>query len=82
MSKVLIDYPGKDGWSHLVAENINFLHSFAEQIGLKRHWFQNKRGKKQPHYDVKGVMIQAAIDNGAEQVGSKEIIRFLKKYYA
>ena len=77
---VLIDFP-KKRWCHLVADSIYFLHKFAEEIGLKRHWFENKRGKNGPHYDVKGEMITKAIENGALQVQSREIINFLKEHY-
>jgi len=78
--KVLIDFPRK-GWCHLVADTISFLHEFAEQIGLQRHWFENKRGKNKSHYDVKGDMIIKAIENGTIQVPSKEIVSFLKEHY-
>ena len=77
---VLIDFP-KKGWCHLVADTIPFLHKFAEEIGLKKHWYENKRGKCRPHYDVKGDMIQKAIENGALQVNSREIIKFLEEHY-
>lgn len=84
---VLIDSPGKDGYSHMVSDNIEFLHIFAEQIEVKRCWFQNKRNKKtgksknQPHYDVKHDKFQSAINNGAILVDSKTIIDFLKEHY-
>ena len=77
---VLIDFP-KKGWCHLVADTIPSLHKFAEEIGLQRHWFENKRGKNRPHYDVKGDMIIKAIENGAVQVDSREIVKFLQEHY-
>lgn len=77
---VLIDYPN-NGWCHLVADTIPNLHEFAKKVGLKRHMFSNKRGKNQPHYDVKEKMIQKCIDGGANQVSSKEIVIFLKQNY-
>ena len=80
--EILIDFPNsKNGYCHLVADSIDNLHFFAQSIGLKRCWFENKKGKKRPHYDVKGEMIQKAINAGAKQVSSKEIIIFLNKYY-
>lgn len=78
---VLIDFP-KNGWCHLVADTIPNLHSFAQSIGLKKCWFQNKRGKHQPHYDVKGAMIDKAIKAGAAQVNSRAIVEFLRQHYA
>lgn len=76
---IYIDKKGKYGWSHLVADSINELHSFAEQIGLKSSWFQAKPDK--PHYDVKGMMRKRAIENGAMEVSSKEIVMVLKENY-
>lgn len=56
---------------HLIADSISELHQFAVQIGLKRCWFENKRHKKQPHYDVKGIMVKRVFDNGAIKVKLK-----------
>lgn len=78
---VLIDFP-KNGWCHLVADSIPNLHSFAQSIGLNKCWFQNKRKKNQPHYDVKGAMIDKAIKAGATQVDSRTIVEFLRQHYA
>jgi len=77
---VLIDFP-KNGWCHLVANTIPNLHSFAQSIGLNKCWYQNKRNKNQPHYDVKGAMIGKAINAGAKQVDSKTIVEFLRQHY-
>ena len=77
---VLIDY-SKNGWSHLVADSIPNLHQFAKNMGVKKCWYENKRGKKQPHYDIKAKKVDIAIKNGAIQSTSKEILLFLKKHY-
>jgi len=38
-------------WSHMWTDGpIEELHEFADKLGLKRSWFQNK--KRFPHYDV------------------------------
>lgn len=78
---ILIDHP-RNGWCHMVGDTIPNLHSFADSIGLKRCWFQNKKNKNQPHYDVKGDMIEKAIKAGAIQVNSRDIIEFLKSHYS
>ena len=83
---VHIDTESVGGWCHLVATTIDELHTFAQSIGLKRCWFQNKRdknkrSKNQPHYDVRGVMIQKAIDKGAVRVQRAELWTFLKSNY-
>jgi hypothetical protein len=76
---VFIDKKGKLGWSHLISADIEELHEFAQQIGLKNEWFQAKPTK--PHYDVKGMMRKRAIESGAIEVSSKEIVILLKKNF-
>lgn len=73
---VLIDYP-TNGWCHMVADTVIELHTFAAKIGVKRCWYRNPIGKNHPHYDIKGKQIDAALENGAKQVTSKELIDFL-----
>lgn len=80
--KIIIDSPGSDGWSHLVGSDLEMLHAFARLIGLQRHWFQNKRGKDQPHYDVRGDKIQQAILNGAKVVNTRYVIQYLAHHYS
>lgn len=73
----------KGQWSHLVASDIDSLHAFAEKIGLKKSWFQNKKkkNKRQPHYDIKSSMLDKAIEQGAVLVPRKELFNFLLIHY-
>jgi len=50
----LWDWRGKETiCGHLFTDgNIEELHEFAQKIGLKREWFQNKKLLK--HYDLIG----------------------------
>lgn len=66
---------------HLVSDSsIQELHEFAERLGLKRHWFQNKRRRLRPHYDVKGVNLRLrAINIGAVGVDKREVIEALRR---
>lgn len=87
MEKILFDtpisVPNKKGkWSHLVANDIETLHAFAEKIGLKRCWFQNKKGKKQPHYDLRESLVKTALAHGASMVTRKELFLFLETTYS
>jgi len=87
MGKILFDtpmlYPPKKGkWSHLVASDIETLHAFAAKIGLKKHWFQNKKGKNQPHYDLHESFVEIAKKHGAVQVQRKEVFLFLEANYS
>lgn len=76
---VIFDYPGKDQWSHLVAENVELLHEAAKALGLRRTWFQNKPYR--PHYDLRGGKIVYAKLIGIEQVSERDLIRFMQKHY-
>lgn len=76
---VIFDYPGRDKWSHLVAENIELLHEAAKRLGLKPSWFQPKPNR--PHYDIKGGKITRAKALGIKQVSGRELVRFMQKHY-
>lgn len=78
---VLIDTVRKDGYCHMVSATIQGLHEFAETIGVNRCWYENKRGKKRPHYDIKGKQIEKAIEAGALLVTRRELRTFLKENY-
>ncbi|MEU4893660.1 DUF4031 domain-containing protein [Streptomyces sp. NPDC044780] len=74
---VLIDPPSWPGhgrmWSHLVSDvSYAELHAFAARIGAPR------RGFDRDHYDVPGELYEEAVRAGAEEVGSKELLRRLK----
>jgi len=72
---------------HLVADSLVELHAFAEKIGLKRCYFENKRNKNHPHYDLvvnkKGDSVyingEKAIDIvlslGTELISTREIVK-------
>lgn len=64
--------PFQNGSCHLVSdESLDELHAFAEQLGLKRQWFQDKRI---PHYDLTPSKRRLAIQNGATEVTDKEFM--------
>ena len=52
-------------WSHMWTDgsDLEELHAFAEKIGLKREYFQNK--PRFPHYDVIPRTRRKALKNGA-----------------
>jgi len=58
---------------HLVSDSsIEELHEFAENLGLRREWFQQKNI---PHYDLTGFVYDLAIERGAILVSSREIVK-------
>lgn len=78
---VIFDTPvlHRDGnhWSHLVARDIDLLHEFAQKIGLKKVWFQDKPGL--PHYDIKTDRVRSlAKHHGAVQVQRKYLYIYLQ----
>src|SRR5262250_958769 len=58
---------------HLVSDtSLEELHRFAESLGLRREWFQEK---SIPHYDLTGEVYDLALKRGAKLVSSREIVR-------
>ena len=47
---------------HLFSDDLDELHRFAAQIGLKRSWFQ---GGDVPHYDLNARKRRRAVEAGA-----------------
>jgi hypothetical protein len=75
---VIFEFVYTDG-VHLMSPNTDYLHEFAESIGLKRCWFHGAR-KGHPHYDlVKKGMKEKARANGAILVTTREMLRLCKK---
>ena len=59
-------------WCHLVADSLDELHEFAQRLGLKRTWFQDKASY--PHYDVTAFTREKALSLGAKVGSRAEII--------
>lgn len=57
-----ISWRGKQ-WCHLVADSLNELHDFAQKLGLRRSWFQER--SIYPHYDVTVRVREKALMLGA-----------------
>ena len=53
--------------SHMIADTEEELHEMAEEIGLKRSWYQGD------HYDVSISKRREAIKAGAEPVSWKDL---------
>ena len=59
-------------WCHLVADNLDELHSFARSIGLHRGWFQANASL--PHYDITLETREIALSKGAKLVDRRTLI--------
>ncbi|PLA73422.1 DUF4031 domain-containing protein [Hydrogenovibrio sp. SC-1] len=64
-------------WCHLVADSLDELHVFAEELGLKRAWFQ--KNASYPHYDVTIEVRAKALRIGALKGSRIQIISCAKK---
>lgn len=67
-------------WCHLVADTLDELHAFAEALGLKRSWFQERASY--PHYDVTMSVRERALKRGAISVGKTEMLDSARKLKA
>ncbi len=60
-------------WAHLVSDrSFGELHHFADELGLRRVWFQGD------HYDIPAELRHQAILLGAVPVSSAELVRRLR----
>ncbi len=63
-------------WCHMVTDGpIDELHAFADRIGLKREWFQEKGSTH--HYDLMTAMRERAVKAGAVEVSTAQLGQML-----
>ena len=71
---------GRMKMSHMIADTPEELHRMADQIGIKRRWYQGPGKASCPHYDVSKSRRQLAIQLGAvECIGRRQIWPHLKR---
>jgi hypothetical protein len=63
---------GRMKMCHMMADTLDELHDFAQRLGMKREWFQNK--DRFPHYDVSKGKREQAIRMGAVPVDSHTLV--------
>lgn len=71
-----IKWRGRE-WSHLVADSLDELHTFADKLGLRRSWFQSKT--HYPHYDVTKSVRTRALAMGARGAAREKIVSCARK---
>jgi hypothetical protein len=65
-------------WCHMACDgNLNELHAFARQLGLRAGWFQDHR--LVPHYDLTPEKRILAVQFGAREISSGDLVRSLKR---
>jgi hypothetical protein len=56
---------------HLIADSVEELIGFAQNIGLKKEWLQDKNT---PHFDLNEAKRKQAIANGAIALPVREFV--------
>jgi hypothetical protein len=65
-------------YCHMATDgDLEELHQMADQIGMPRIWFQDKPGH--PHYDLSPAMRALAVQYGAVEVSSINLVRICFK---
>ena len=60
-------------WCHMWSEDVEALHAMAARIGMKRQWFQNRKGF--PHYDLVPTKRAAALRAGAVEMPLRDYLQ-------
>jgi hypothetical protein len=69
---------GRMKMCHMVADTLDELHAMADRIGIKRKWFQV--GAREPHYDICLAKRALAIEAGAVEVSTRQLVEILRGY--
>ena len=73
--------PVEASWSHLLSDDAEELHRFAQCLGLRRAWYQeHRRHRALNHYDVTEETRRAAIELGAVAVTWREAGRLVRHW--
>lgn len=63
--------------SHMVADNVEELMTFAERIGLDLHWFQPL---SHPHFDLTLTKRKLALDAGAVLADRRQMATVMRTW--
>lgn len=66
---------------HIVADEFYFLHAFAEEVGIKRCWYEGVK-KDHPHYDVPPGKKELVLKKADHTVSTRELVNIINKYKA
>jgi hypothetical protein len=62
---------------HMVADSLTELHDMADEIGMRRVWFQ---AKSFPHYDLSQPRRRAAVILGAIEVDRRQLVTVMRQW--
>ncbi len=65
---------------HMYADTPEELHQMADAIGIRRRWFQRRRGF--PHYDICKAKRAAAVRLGAIEHTNRQLFNWSKEHKA
>lgn len=71
---------GRMTMCHMLADTEKELHEMADKIGIKRKWYQANAST--PHYDICKAKRILAVENGAIEVGRKEMVNIIRRLRA
>jgi hypothetical protein len=60
-------------WCHMIADSVAELHTMADQLGLRREWFQGD------HYDLVPSKRTQAIRRGAIPLKRRDFVTVLRR---
>lgn len=69
---VFLKVNGRKKYCHMIADTLQELHAFAEKIGVKKHFFH--KSATYLHYDLNDSQRTIAVENGAIEISSKELV--------
>jgi hypothetical protein len=69
-------------WCHMLADDLDELHRFAAELGIKRTSFQCPPRVSTPHYDLTGYERAKAISRGAVVCNREQIVAIRRKVRA
>lgn len=66
-------------WAHLLADDMDELHRFADKLGIHRSSFQALPRSSSPHYDTTAFERRRALAYGAIPCSRAEIVAALRR---
>lgn len=67
-------------WCHMQADTREELDAMADKIGLRRSWIQHPDDDVKRHYDVTVPRREAAVREGAVEIGMLDLARLRKRW--
>jgi hypothetical protein len=61
---------------HMLADTVDELHATADQIGIRRTWFQPLGT---PHYDICKAKRKLAIKLGAIEIDRRQTVALIRR---